>query len=53
VLVTKADAKFIAEVKAKTQPLEQNWIVASKAKGLKDPAKVLSEFRAEIAKLEK
>jgi TRAP-type C4-dicarboxylate transport system substrate-binding protein len=53
VLVTKADAKFVAEVKAKTQPLEQGWLAASKAKGLKDPAKVLAEFRAEIAKLEK
>ena len=53
VVVTKADAKFVAEVKAKTQPLEQNWVAASKAKGMKDPAKVLAEFRAEIAKLEK
>ena len=53
VLVTKADAKFVADVKSKTQSLEQNWITASKAKGLQDPAKVLAEFRAEIAKLEK
>jgi TRAP-type C4-dicarboxylate transport system substrate-binding protein len=53
VLVTKADAKFVADVKAKTKSLEENWIAASKAKGLKDPAKVLAEFRAEIAKLEK
>jgi TRAP-type C4-dicarboxylate transport system substrate-binding protein len=53
VLITKADAKFVAEVKAKTAPLEQSWIKASEAKGLKDPAKVLAEFRAEIAKLEK
>ena len=53
VVVTKADAKFVAEVKTKTKALEQNWINASKAKGLKDPAKVLAEFRAEIAKLEK
>jgi TRAP-type C4-dicarboxylate transport system substrate-binding protein len=51
--MTKADAKFVADVKAKTQPLEQNWVASSKAKGLKDPAKVLAEFRAEIAKLEK
>ena len=53
VLVTKADAKFVADVKSKTQSLEQNWVVASKAKGLQDPEKVLAEFRAEIAKLEK
>jgi TRAP-type C4-dicarboxylate transport system substrate-binding protein len=53
VLVTKADASFVADVKTKTSSLEQNWIAASKAKGLKDPAKVLAEFRGEIAKLEK
>jgi TRAP-type C4-dicarboxylate transport system substrate-binding protein len=53
VVVTKADASFVADVKNKTSSLEQNWIAASKAKGLKDPAKVLAEFRGEIAKLEK
>lgn len=53
VQITKADAKFVAEVKAKTAPLEQKWVDEAKAKGLKDPAKVLAEFRAEIAKQEK
>ena len=53
VLVTKADTGFVADVKARTSSLEQNWINASKAKGLKDPAKVIAEFRREIAKLEK
>jgi TRAP-type transport system periplasmic protein len=53
VQVTKADAKFVADIKTKTAPLEQGWIKAAEAKGLKNPAKVLSEFRAEIAKLEK
>jgi len=53
VLVTKADTQFVADVKTKTAPLEQTWIKASEAKGLKNPAKVLAEFRAEIAKLEK
>ena len=53
VQVTKADAKFVADIKSKTAPLEQGWIKAAEAKGLKNPAKVLSEFRAEIAKLEK
>jgi hypothetical protein len=43
----------VADVKAKTKSLEENWVAASKAKGLKDPAKVLAEFRSEIAKLEK
>ena len=50
VQVTKADAKFINDIKAKTAPLEQKWAQEAKAKGLKDPAKVLAEFRAEIDK---
>jgi TRAP-type transport system periplasmic protein len=53
VQVTKADAKFVAEVKAKTAPLEAKWAQDAEAKGLKDAAKVLAEFRAEIAKAEK
>jgi TRAP-type C4-dicarboxylate transport system substrate-binding protein len=53
VQVTKADAKFVADIQAKTAPLEQGWIKAAEAKGLKNSAKVLAEFRAEIAKLEK
>jgi TRAP-type C4-dicarboxylate transport system substrate-binding protein len=53
VQVTQADAKFVKDVKAKTQSLEQNWAKAAEAKGLKNAAKVLAEFRAEIAKLEK
>ncbi len=53
VVVTKADAKFVADVKSRTSPLEQTWVKSAEAKGLKNPAKVLAEFRAEIAKLEK
>jgi TRAP-type C4-dicarboxylate transport system substrate-binding protein len=53
VTITKADAKFVAEVKAKTAPLEAKWIKDAEAKGLKNAAKVLAEFRAEIAKQEK
>ena len=53
VQVTQADAKFVKDVKAKTQSLEQTWSTAAAAKGLKNPAKVLADFRAEIAKLEK
>jgi TRAP-type transport system periplasmic protein len=49
----KADAKFIADVKSKTSALEGKWISDASGKGLKDPAKVLAEFRGEIAKLEK
>lgn len=53
VVVTKADAKFVADVKARTAALEQNWVKSAEAKGMKNPAKVLAEFRAETAKLEK
>ena len=53
VQVTKADAKFVAEVKSKTSSLETKWATDAEAKGLKDAAKVLAEFRAEIAKAEK
>lgn len=50
VQVTKADAKFVADVKARTSTLEQKWVKDAEAKGLKDAAKVLAEFRSEIAK---
>jgi TRAP-type C4-dicarboxylate transport system substrate-binding protein len=53
VQVTKADPKFVAEIKARTAPLEQKWVQAAKAEGLADPAKVLAEFRAEIVKAAK
>ena len=53
VQMVKADAKFVAEVKSKTAGLEQKWVKDAEAKGLKDAAKVLAEFRAEIAKASK
>jgi TRAP-type C4-dicarboxylate transport system substrate-binding protein len=53
VQITKADAKFVADVKAKTSGLEAKWAKDAEAKGLKDAAKVLADFRAEIAKQQK
>jgi TRAP-type C4-dicarboxylate transport system substrate-binding protein len=53
VTVTKADAKFVADIKAKTSSLESKWAADAEAKGLNNAAKVLAEFRSEIAKLEK
>jgi TRAP-type C4-dicarboxylate transport system substrate-binding protein len=50
--VTNADAKFVADFKAKTAPIEAEWIKEAEAKGLKNAAAVLKEFRAEIAKLQ-
>ena len=53
VLITKANPKFVADVKAKTSGLEAKWIKDAEAKGLKNAKAVLTEFRAEIAKAEK
>jgi TRAP-type transport system periplasmic protein len=46
-----ANAKFVADFKTKTDPIEAEWIKEAEAKGLKNAAAVLKEFRAEIAKL--
>ena len=53
VQIVKADAKFVAEIKTKTSGLEAKWVTDATAKGLPDAAKVLAEFRAEIARQEK
>ncbi|MCC2676829.1 MAG: Lactate-binding periplasmic protein precursor, partial [Ramlibacter sp.] len=53
VQVVKADAKFVADVKAKTSQLEAKWVKDAEAKGLKNAARLLADFRAEIAKLSK
>lgn len=53
VQITKADAKFVADIKSRIAPVEQKWIERAKAKGMVDPAEVLSELRAEIAKAAK
>lgn len=50
VQIVKADARFVADIKGKTSTLEQKWARDAEAKGMKDPAKVLAEFRSEIAK---
>ncbi len=47
-----ADAKFLADFKAKTAGIEADWVKDAQAKGLKNAAAVLKEFRAEIAKLQ-
>jgi TRAP-type C4-dicarboxylate transport system substrate-binding protein len=47
-----ADAKFVADFKAKTSSIEADWVKEAEAKGLKNAAAVLKEFRAEIAKLQ-
>jgi TRAP-type C4-dicarboxylate transport system substrate-binding protein len=52
VQVTEADATFLKNFKAKTDPIEAEWVKEAQAKGLKNAAAVLKEFRAEIAKLQ-
>ena len=47
----QADARFVADFKAKTASIEGDWVREVEARGLKDAAGVLREFRAEIAKL--
>jgi TRAP-type C4-dicarboxylate transport system substrate-binding protein len=49
---SKADAAFVKAVNDRTGGVVDNWAKAAEAKGLKDPKKVLSEYRAEIAKLQ-
>jgi TRAP-type C4-dicarboxylate transport system substrate-binding protein len=53
VKVIKADNSFVSGVTVRVNKLERDWAQAAKAKGLKDPAGTLAEFRAEIAKLQK
>ena len=49
---TKADPAFVKAVTEKTSGLVDTWAKAAEAKGMKDPKKVLADFRAEIAKLQ-
>jgi TRAP-type C4-dicarboxylate transport system substrate-binding protein len=53
VTVSKADAKFVSDIKAKTSALESNWAKNAEAKGMTNAAGALAAFRADIAKLEK
>jgi TRAP-type transport system periplasmic protein len=49
---TQADAAFVKAVTERTAPVIANWVKAAETKGMKDPAKVLNEYRAEIRKLQ-
>jgi TRAP-type C4-dicarboxylate transport system substrate-binding protein len=46
-----ADAAFVKAVGEKVEPVIDAWAKAAEAKGLKEPKKVLAEYRAEIKKL--
>ena len=53
VQIVKADTAFVSDVKTKTSGLEAKWVADAQGKGLPNAAKVLAEFRAEIARQEK
>jgi len=53
VAFTTADAAFVAAIRQRTAPLEAQWVKAAEGRGMKDAAKALAGFRAEIAKSEK
>ncbi len=53
VQVTKADPAFVSQIRTRVAPLEDKWAQQARAKGLPDPAKVLADFRAEIARQQK
>jgi TRAP-type C4-dicarboxylate transport system substrate-binding protein len=46
-----ANKAFVKAVADKQDYLETKWAASAQVKGLKDPKKVLAEFRAEIAKV--
>jgi hypothetical protein len=50
IIIRNASPQFVAEIKSKTDPIEQAWYAEAKAKGV-DGAAVMAEFRAEIKKL--
>jgi TRAP-type C4-dicarboxylate transport system substrate-binding protein len=45
VAVTTASPAFVAEVRKRTSEIDAGWIAEARAKGLKDPDKVLAELR--------
>jgi hypothetical protein len=53
ITITNADAKFVSDIKAKTSHLERKWVKDAAARGLKEPEKVLAEYRKEISALQK
>ena len=48
--IVQADAAFVKALQERTRPVEQAWYKEAQAKGV-DGAKVLAEFRSEIAQL--
>ena len=53
VAIAPASPALVSEVKIRINKLERDWASQAEAKGLKSASSVLSEFRSEIAKLQK
>lgn len=49
--ITAFDANTSAEIKKRLADMDAEWIGRAKKMGVKDPAAILAEFRAEIAKI--
>jgi TRAP-type transport system periplasmic protein len=51
VTITPANTTFVKEVEDRVNQFEQKWVTDATAKGIKNPAAVIKEFRAEIKKI--
>ena len=49
-IIINANPQLVADVRQRTEPLVQDWVKAANAKKI-DGAKVLTEFRAELARV--
>jgi TRAP-type C4-dicarboxylate transport system substrate-binding protein len=50
--IVDADGELLAAIKERLAGADERWIAVAKESGLEDPAAVLEELRAEIAKIE-
>jgi hypothetical protein len=49
---TRADPAFVKAITERTAGLTDKWVKDAEAKGLKNARKVLTDLRAEVAKLQ-
>lgn len=49
----RADPGLVGQVAERVAPLEQRWAAAARAKGVREPERLLADFRAEIQRLER
>jgi TRAP-type C4-dicarboxylate transport system substrate-binding protein len=51
-VITEASPAFVADLRQRLKPVEEQWISNAKARNLAEPAAGLAEFREEIKKLQ-